>query len=124
MDFRGRCRNYSVSKGFSRHLSFFFFLQTCYISKNTRLISLKFEKLNMNAFTKTCAIPSLPGSHNEGPQLTDTVLTSCKTLPELQAASLSCADRARAVHSVCSAAANHELFLRSSCYHDPALRGR
>jgi hypothetical protein len=78
----------------------------------------------MNAFTKTCAIPSLPGSHTEGPQPTDGVVMSCETLPELQAASLSCADRARAVHSVCSAAAYHELFLRSSCYHDPALWGR
>jgi hypothetical protein len=90
-------------------LDIYLFLQTCYtrISKNTRLISLKFEKLNKSDFTKTCAIPSLPGSHTEDPQPTDTVVTSCETLPEFQAVSLSSADRVRAVHSVCTAAACH-----------------
>jgi len=37
--------------------------------------------------TKTCAIPSLPGSHSEVPQPTDTILAPCTTLPEFQAIS-------------------------------------
>ena len=91
---------------------------------STRLIVLHFVKLNMIDFTKTCAMPSLPGSHTEVPQTTGTILTPCTTLPEFQAVFLSSRDRARAVHIVVAAASSHELFLLSYCYLDLSLWGR
>jgi hypothetical protein len=104
--------------------TFIFFLQTCFISANTRLIALYFDKLNMTDFTQTCAIPSFPGCHTEGPQTTDTILRPCATLPEFQAVSFSRRSWARSVHIVGTAASSHELFLMSYCYFALALWGR
>jgi hypothetical protein len=91
------------------------------ISTSSRLIALYFEKLNMIDFTKTCAIPSLPDSHTEGPQPTDKILMPCITLPELQAVSLSSRGRARAMHIVGTTVSSHELFFLSYCCFDLAL---
>jgi hypothetical protein len=102
----------------------FFYERVLCISTSTRPIALHFGKLNMIDFTKTCAIPSLSGSHTKGPQPTNTVLTPCTTLPEFQAVSLSSQGRARAVHIVGTAAGSHQFFLLSYCYLDLALWGR
>jgi hypothetical protein len=74
-----------------------------------------FWEIKYDWFHKTCAIPSLPDSHTEVPQPTDTVLMPCLTLPEFQAVSSLSRVRARAMHIVGTAASSYELFLRVYC---------